>query len=342
MRTRGRPNGEIGISPGPVLGGNSANTRTVDEQSYTSKSGTKEILHIKTCKHHFGVMPLHSWKYTAWSQRGVRKHSHSLQARCAAMLICGHRCGRPFVRTDTRDQQWYCGGHNLLLPKRQSKLLELPGEIRNEIYKYAFPPFLGLFSRHILEKSSVGLLAVNQQIHEEVISLMYGFQPLRLKYDENGLSIGDCFYDWDGQDHYVGSYLGSSCNISVLLRLLGRNSLQYVEGIEIDVDLEDPQFAERSVLLDFVHALCAKQRTRPRRFTIKPTVATLIGEEEKVGFSHFLQALVKIPDFNIVRFDLKDRNQLKEEDRQQLLDKAYAMAYSLLLERQQRFEQFQK
>lgn len=341
MKTRGRPNGETWPVPGPLLSGTPANTQTVKEQSYTSELSAKEMIHIAECKHHFGAVPLFSWERRAWSQRGVRKHPHSLRARCAAMLICGHRCGRPFVRTDARDQQWYCGDHDLLLPKRQAKLLELPGEIRNEIYKYAFPPFLGLFPRRGLEESSIGLLAVNKQVYKEVISLMYGTKPLRLKYEEDDLSIDGNFYDWDGQNPYVGRYVGWSCNISVLLRLLGGNAFQYVNDIEIYVDLEDSEDAERSILLDFVHALCTKRRTQLRRFTIKFTVATLTGEEEEAEFFRFLQALREVPEFKDVRFELKDPRPLKGEDGQQLLQRACAMRDSLLLGRKRKFEQFQ-
>ncbi|KAF2174601.1 hypothetical protein K469DRAFT_687142 [Zopfia rhizophila CBS 207.26] len=342
MNTRGRPNGETWSAPGPLLRENPANTQTVKEESYTSTLSAKEESHFAECELHFRTIPLLSWERMAWSQRGIRKHPHSLRARCAAMLICGHRCGRPYVRTDTRDQQWYCGDHNLLLPKRRPKLLELPGEIRNEIYKYAFPPFLGLIPRHELEGSSIGLLAVNKQVHKEVISLMYGTKPLRLKYEEDDLSIDDNFYHWDGQDHYVGRYLGWYWNLSVLLRLLGRKTFQHVNDIEIYVDLEDSEDAERSILLDFVHALCTKRRTQPRRFTIKFTVATLIGEKEEVEFFRFLQALREVPEFKDVRFELEDPHQLKGEDGKQLLQRACAMRDSLLLGQKRKFEQFQE
>ncbi|KAF2258057.1 hypothetical protein CC78DRAFT_549437 [Lojkania enalia] len=156
----------------------------------------------------------------------------------------------------TRGQQWYCGDHDLLQPKRQSKLLELPGEIRNEIYMYAFPLFLGLLPQYEFEGSSIGLLAVNKQVHKDVISLMYGTKPLRLKYEEDDLSIDEYSYHWDGQDHYVGRYLGWCWNLSVLLQFLGRKTFQHVNDIKIYVDIEDSEDAERSILLDFVHALC--------------------------------------------------------------------------------------
>ncbi|KAH8726658.1 hypothetical protein GQ44DRAFT_825647 [Phaeosphaeriaceae sp. PMI808] len=342
MKTRGRPNGGTWPDPGLLLSGHPSNIQIVEERSYTSTLSDQEMLHIAECKHHFGAMPLLSWERTAWSQRGLRKHSHSLQARCAAMLICGYRCGRPFVRTDTRDQQWYCGNHDLLLPKRQSKLLKLPGEIRNEIYQYAFPPFLGLFPRHRLEGSSIGLLAVNKQVYKEVSSLMYGTKPLRLKYDEDDLIIDDKFYHWDNQDYYVGCYTGWYWKFSVLLQLLSRKIFQHINDIEIYVDLEDSEDAERSILLDFVHALRAKRRKQLRHFIIKFTVATLTGEKEEVEFFRFLQAFKEVPEFKDVRFELKDLHQLKGENGQRLLQRACAIRDGLLLGRKRKFEQFQE
>jgi len=155
MKTRRRSYGEIWPCPGPLPGEYPENTPAIKDQSYTSRLSAKEMSHIAKCGHHFGTVPLVSWERIAWSQRGVRKHPHSLQARCAVILICENRRGWPFVRTDARDQQWYCGGHDLLLPKQQSKLLELPEELRNGIYKHAFPSFLELSPRRGHKGSTV-------------------------------------------------------------------------------------------------------------------------------------------------------------------------------------------
>jgi len=163
MKTRRRSYGEIWPCPGPLPGEYPENTPAIKDQSYTSRLSAKEMSHIAKCGHHFGTVPLVSWERIAWSQRGVRKHPHSLQARCAVILICENRRGWPFVRTDARDQQWYCGGHDLLLPKQQSKLLELPEELRNGIYKHAFPSFLELSPRRGHKGSSIGLLTANNR-----------------------------------------------------------------------------------------------------------------------------------------------------------------------------------
>ena len=128
----------------------------------------------------------------------------------------------------------------------------------------------------------------------------------------------------------------------MLLQFLGRKTFQYVNDIEIYADLENSKDAKRSILLDFVHALCAERRTQPRRFIIKFTVATLIGKKEEVEFFRFLQALREVPEFKDVRFELEDPHRLKGEDGEQLLQRACAIRDSLLLGRKRKFEQFQE
>jgi hypothetical protein len=127
IETRGRPNEEYWPKADPMLNEHPKNTQTVEEQSYALDA--KEMLHDVKCKHHFDGIPLSSWERTSWSQRGLRKHPCHLEARCAAMLICRRRCGRPVFRTDTRDQRWFCSDHDPFQPRRQSKLLGLLGEI---------------------------------------------------------------------------------------------------------------------------------------------------------------------------------------------------------------------
>jgi hypothetical protein len=222
-------------------------------------------------------------------------------------------------------------------------LLELPGEIRNEIYKYAFPPFSGLLPQREpeessirvfpeLEESSIGLLAVNKQVHEEVTSLMYGTKPLSLQYEEDDLGFDEYFYHWDGQDHHVERYLGWLWNRSVLLRFLGREMFQYVKDIEIYVDLKYAKYARRSILLDFVDALRTKRKTQLRSLTIKFTVATLTGEEEEVEFFRFLQALREVPEFEVAFFEVADPDRLKGGNGKQLLQRACAIRDSLIQE----------
>lgn len=192
MKTRGGSNRRRWPGPGPLL---KNSTQTVTLDWYTPTWSAKESSHASECTLHFGDQSPFEWERKAWLRRGLRKHSN-LRARCAAILQCGHRCGRPFLRTSTRDQQWTCcGAHGEYLPKRQPILLKLPGELRNEIYKHAFPPFLGLFPQDERSRSSIGLLGVNKQIHKEVISLMYRNQPLRLRYDRDGLNLDTLIYD---------------------------------------------------------------------------------------------------------------------------------------------------
>ncbi|PVH91280.1 hypothetical protein DM02DRAFT_706015 [Periconia macrospinosa] len=275
---------------------------------------------------------------TVWSQRGLRKHPYALRARCAAVLTCGHRCGRPFIRTDMRDQQWYCGDHDLLLPKRQPTLLELPGEIRNEIYKHAFPPFLGLLPRD--KESSMGLLEVNRQVYEEVKSLMYSTTPLRLIYEDD-LSIDKHSFHWGGQYCHT-SELEWSRNQSTLLQLFGRTIFKYINDIEIFVDMEDIEDAERSILLDFVDALRFKRKKPLRLLTINLfNVGSLTDKQEKVEFVRFLEVFREVPGFKDICFELQYPHQLGE-DGKQILQRALEMRDSLLPERKRKFEQFQE
>lgn len=86
---------------------------------------------------------------------------------------------------------------------------------------------------------------------------MYGTSPLRLKYEEDDLSIDNRSFDWGSQ--YYRRILGRRLNASALLRLLGGNEFRYVKNIEIFVGIEDPEDAERSILLDFVNAPCTRR-----------------------------------------------------------------------------------
>jgi hypothetical protein len=286
METRGRPTEEYWPEAGTILNEHPGNTQTVEEQSYASTLGAKEMLPVAECKHHFDGIPRSSWERTSWPQHCLRRHFCHFKARS----------GRPFVRTDTRAQRWFCSDHDLLQPRRQSKLLELPGEIRNEIYKYAFRPFSGLIPPH--EESSMSLLGVNKQVHKEVVSLMYGTKPLRLIYDEDDLKVDHHSFDWGGQYYPPG--LNWESNISGLLRLLGREAFEYVNDIEIFLDVQNSENAQRTILLDFVDALRTKRKTRLKRLTMK-----LTSEEEELGVSHFLQAFREVPEFKDIRFELE-------------------------------------
>ncbi|KAF2690346.1 hypothetical protein K458DRAFT_399680 [Lentithecium fluviatile CBS 122367] len=239
-----------------------------------------------------------------------------------------------------RDQRWYCGDHDLLLPKRRSKLLELPGEIRNKIYKYAFPPFLGLLPRD--KESSIGLLQVNKQIYKEVKSLMYSTKPLRLKYDEEDLSIDEHSLDWGGQYYYKPGFAWEWI-VSALLRLFNRKIFHYVNDIEIFVDIQTHTKAQRSILLDFVDALRTKRRTPLRCLTMKLfSVGSLTDKKEKVEFVRFLEAFREVQGFKDIRFELQYPHQLAEEDGKRMLQRAHRMRDSLLPERKRKFEQFQE
>jgi hypothetical protein len=182
-----------------------------------------------------------------------------------------------------------CSDRDLLQPR----LLELPGEIRNQIYKYAFRPFLGLIPPH--EESSISLLGVNKQVREEVISLMYSTKPLRLRYDEYDLRLDQHFFDWDGQYYLPG--LTWESNVSGLLRFLGTEAFKYVKDIEIFLDVQNFEDARRTILLDFADALRTKRTTPLRHLAIKSVSGgTSMGEEDELVTSPF-QAFREVPEF---------------------------------------------
>jgi hypothetical protein len=328
METRGRPHGRKWPRLGPLLDRQPADIQIVKEQSYAPTLSAEETKHIAKCTHHFGKMPPHLWEHTAWLHRVGRKRCRSLRARCAAKLRCGHRCGRPFFRTDMRDQQWFCSGHNQLLAGRKCTLLELPGEIRNEIYKYAFRPFLGLISWH--EESDMKLLRVNKQVHKEVRSLMYGTKPLRLRYDEDDLSFDPHSFDWNGEFYHPP---GRRWNDQALLRLLGRETFEHVNDIEISLDIQDLEYARRSILLDFVDALRTKRRTQLRRLTMKIRLSpgrTSMFEEEVVWVSRFLEAFREAPEFKDICFELEHSHRYGSKDKDPVIQRAYEIRDSLL------------
>lgn len=97
--------------------------------------------------------------------------------------------------------------------------------------------------------------------------------------------------------------MGWSWNISALLWLLGSDTFQQVNEIEIFVDLEDTGHFKRTVLLDFIDALCAIPGTRPGRFIFKFTVAIII---EEVRVFYFLRALREVPGFEDANFKLEN------------------------------------
>jgi hypothetical protein len=169
---------------------------------------------------------------------------------------------------------------------------------------------------------------------------MYGTKPLRLIYDEDDLRVDYHSFDWDGQYYPPG--LNWESNISGLLRLLGREAFEYVNDIEIFLDVPNSENAQRTILLDFVDALRTKRRTPLRRLTMK-----LTGEEEELGVSHFLQAFREVPEFKDIRFEIERPHWYGREDGGQLLQReqllrAYDIRDSLLLRLNPRLEQFQE
>ena len=99
---------------------------------------------------------------------------------------------------------------------------------------------------------------------------------------------------------------------------------------------EDPDEAERSILLQFIHLLCV-QRSRHRRITVKLTAVTLTGTTGEAEFFRFPQAFREMKGFRDIRFELD--SYLEEEDRKELLERAYAMRDSLLAGSKRKFEQ---
>jgi hypothetical protein len=327
MRTRGRPSGDTWPEAGPLLHERPAGTQAIEKQSHSSTLSVNEKLHFKHCGHHFGTRPLLSWERTVWRQRGARKHNHSLRARCAATLRCGHRCGRPLVRTDMRDERWYCDGHKPKLPA--CRILRLPGEIRNKIYEFAVRPFIGLLPPN--EESGMWLLGANKQIRNEVASVMYGMKPLRLQYDDIDLSINSCSLDWDGEEYKRDDLPWQWINTAPL-QFFGKEAFEYVNDIEISMDTEDLEMTHYPVLLALIDALRNRRITPLRRLTIKLLNKKPLTNEQE--FVHFLNAFREIPGFENMQFEA-------EKGAEQLLQRAYTIRDGLLPGQEVKFEQSQ-
>jgi hypothetical protein len=304
--TRGQPDGEIWPAAGPLLCESLPNT--IEEQLYAPTLSSEEEFHFKGCEDHFNKIPLRWWEHMKWLQRGARNHDRALETRCAATLKCGYRCGRPFVRKTLRDPQWYCDGHDLLL-KGHFRILELPGEIRNKIYKHAL--------LHSRKKN--GLFGANKQIREEVTSLMYSMKPLRLRYDMGLLSIDYHSRSWYGQYYFRKGWWKSSD--TSLLQLFGKKEFEYVKDIEIFVDIRD-LWPCRQHLMDFIDALCNKRRNPLRRLTME--LRPLTKELDEAQLSHFLEAFKKIPGFKDIRFEA-DKSDLLREGWEKGLQSAYTI-----------------
>jgi hypothetical protein len=187
----------------------------------------------------------------------------------------------------------------------------------------------------------MSLLGVNKQVHREVFTLMYSARPLRLIYDEDGLKVDHYSFDWGGQ--YYPRGLGWESNISGLLRLLGKDAFQYVEKIEISLDVQNSENAGQTILLDFVDALHTKRRTPLKRLTMKlVSERTSMGEEDELVVTRFLQAFRGISEFKYIHFELEHPHRYEMEDGEQLLQRIRDLRDSLLLGPDPRLEQFQK
>ena len=103
MHTRGRPTGEESWpAPGPLRYNNPKDLHDALKSSCTAVLSAEEQTHFAHCLYHFGGTQLYNWERRGWYRPPGRKNV-SLPARCAAILICGHRCGRPFLRAEFRD-----------------------------------------------------------------------------------------------------------------------------------------------------------------------------------------------------------------------------------------------
>lgn len=283
MRTRGRPQGEeIWPRPGPLSSPFPTDFRCIEKHTRSRSVDAIEKKHFAKCQYHFNYKGQAQWERRWWSQQ-VRRHDRSLESRCSAVLACGNRCGRPFLRSDQQDIQWFCTGHASMLPKPDPLLLQMPREIRDRIYTLLFLPFL-LVPRNSAGHTQARLLQVNRMIYEEAMESIYSRTTLALVIEFGDMQL---HYDYRIACVQPDDLFGYS---RLLAKLLQSNVVSYVRKLEISLNESSLSYPRGPVFSRFLDVF---RQIPISCFVVKFTADLVQGHSS--GFQELLRLFSAVP-----------------------------------------------